>query len=169
MGKACRSANIQICPYQKISFAKALGPVFSHSNKIHKSKSFSQANKYVSAVALSQREHLQVRYDALGEISVKSRSSILLCIYEAQSDLSRKFLFATFCEVVPRKYQFPYYMWGHRSTARLNGLALFTIFVIKPKFPILYVSQLYMVECFRYRLKAILHRLSWYWSPFVVQ
>lgn len=73
MGKARRSACIQIGPYQ-ISSAKALGLAFSHSNKIHKSKSFSQANKYVSAVALSQREHLQVDYDALREISEKSHS-----------------------------------------------------------------------------------------------
>lgn len=110
MGKACRSACIQIGPYQKISSAKALGLVLSHSNKIHKSKSFSQANKYVSAVALSQREHLQVDYDALRGISVKSRSSTPLRIYEVESDLSRKFLFGPFCEVVAGKYQFPYYM-----------------------------------------------------------
>lgn len=168
MGKARRSACIQIGPYQ-ISSAKALGLVFSHSNKIHKSKSFSQANKYVSAVALSQREHLQVDYDALREISEKSHSWTPLRIYEAQSDLSQKFQFGPFCEVVAGKCQFPYYMWGHQSTARLSGLALFTISIIKSKFPILYVSQLCMVECFRYRLRAIFHRLSWYWRPFVMQ
>lgn len=104
MGKACRNASIWHCPYQMISFTKALGPAFSQSNKIHKSKSFSQAKKYVSAAVLSQSERLQVDYNALSEGSVKCRSSILLCIYQVQSDVSTKFLFATFCDVVAGKY-----------------------------------------------------------------
>lgn len=91
MGKALRNASIQHCPYQMISFTKALGPAFSLGDKIHKSKSFSQAKNYVFAAVLSQSEHLQVEYDALGEASVKCHSPILLCIQEVQSDLSTKF------------------------------------------------------------------------------
>jgi len=45
------------------SFAKALGPAFSQSDKVHKSKSFPQARKYVSVAVLSQSEHLQVDND----------------------------------------------------------------------------------------------------------
>jgi len=63
MLKACRNARIRHCLYWMTSFAKALGPAFSQSDKVHKSKSFPQARKYVSVAVLSQSEHLQVDND----------------------------------------------------------------------------------------------------------
>lgn len=149
MGKAYRNASIQHCPY-RIHKRRA----FALSGKIHKSK----RPRCMSAAVLPQSKHLKVDYDVFGEVSVKCCSSVLLHIYEVQSDLLTQFLFATSCEIVAGKYQFPCYMWGHQSAARFSGLALFMIFEIAPEFSIVYASQLRMVEWFRCRFRAIFHK-----------
>lgn len=49
MVKSCRKASTQHCSYGMISFSEALRPAFFQSNKIHRSKSFSQTRKFYSS------------------------------------------------------------------------------------------------------------------------